>query len=101
MEHETLGIYLSGHPLNDYADILASLPDTAAKLSGKSGEENVEIGPQEGDKVKIGGIITHVQRKLTRSGSGMHGVPVGVHKVFKPFEQRFKGDNFRQAERAR
>lgn len=71
MEHETLGIYLSGHPLNDYADILASLPDTAAKLSGKSGEENVEIGPQEGDKVKIGGIITHVQRKLTRSGSGM------------------------------
>ena len=71
MEHETLGIYLSGHPLNDYADILASLPDTAGKLSGKGGEENVEIGPQEGDKVKIGGIITHVQRKLTRSGSGM------------------------------
>ena len=71
MEHETLGIYLSGHPLNDYADILASLPDTAVKLSGKGGEENVEIGPQEGDKVKIGGIITHVQRKLTRSGSGM------------------------------
>ena len=26
MEHETLGIYLSGHPLNEYEDVLSSLP---------------------------------------------------------------------------
>lgn len=71
MEHETLGIYLSGHPLNDYADILAQLSDTAAALTASAAEDSAMQGPQDGDKVKIGGIITHVQRKLTRSGNGM------------------------------
>ncbi len=69
MEHETLGIYLSGHPLNEYEDVLSSLPNTAAMLNVSS--ENGEDELNEGDKVRIGGIITHVQRKLTRSGSGM------------------------------
>ncbi len=71
MEHETLGIYLSGHPLNDYADILSQLPNTAAALTANAAENSAPTGPQEGDKVKLGGIITHVQRKLTRSGNGM------------------------------
>ncbi len=67
LEHETLGIYLSGHPLNEYQDVLSSIPDRAAALT--AADENSSL--QDGDKVRIGGIITHVQRKLTRSGSGV------------------------------
>lgn len=43
MEHETLGIYLSGHPLNEYEDVLSSLPNTAAMLnvSSENGEDEL------------------------------------------------------------
>ncbi len=66
LEHETLGIYLSGHPLNDYADVLSSIPDRAGALL-----ENEDDVFQEGDKVRLGGIIVHVSRKMTRSGNGV------------------------------
>lgn len=66
LEHETLGIYLSGHPLNDYADVLSSIPDRAGALL-----ENEDDVLQEGDKVRLGGIITHVSRKMTRNGNGV------------------------------
>lgn len=72
LEHETLGIYLSGHPLNEYADVLVAMPDNAAKLVAKHDENDAAAMELiDGDKVRLGGIITHVQRKLTRSGSGM------------------------------
>ncbi len=66
LEHETLGIYLSGHPLNDYADVLASIPDRAGALL-----ENEDGVRQEGDKVRLGGIVAHVSRKMTRNGNGV------------------------------
>ncbi|HOG01157.1 MAG: DNA polymerase III subunit alpha [Firmicutes bacterium ADurb.Bin248] len=66
LEHETLGIYLSGHPLNEYADALSSIPDRAGVLI-----ENEDGLKQEGDRVRLGGIIVHVSRKMTRSGSGV------------------------------
>lgn len=66
LEHETLGIYLSGHPLNDYADVLSSIPNRAGSLLDN--DDNVL---QEGDKVCLGGIITHVSRKMTRNGNGV------------------------------
>lgn len=66
LEHETLGIYLSGHPLNDYADVLAGIPDRAGVLL-----ENEDDARQEGDKVRLGGIIAHVTRKMTRNGNGV------------------------------
>lgn len=66
LEHETLGIYLSGHPLNDYADVLSSIPDRAGALL-----ENEDDEKQEGDRVRLGGIITHVSKKMVRNGSGV------------------------------
>ncbi|HWQ58480.1 MAG TPA: DNA polymerase III subunit alpha [Clostridia bacterium] len=66
LEHETMGIYLSGHPLNDYADVLAAIPDRAGALI-----ENEDDVRQEGDRVRLGGIITHVSRKMTRNGNGV------------------------------
>ena len=66
MEHETMGIYLSGHPLGDYEEALASIPDRADALV-----ENENDVRGEGDRVRLGGIITHVSRKMTRSGSGV------------------------------
>ena len=66
MEHETLGIYLSGHPLNDYADVLETIPDRAGALL-----ENEDDVFEEGKRVRLGGIITHVSRKMTRAGNGV------------------------------
>ena len=67
LEREALGIYLSGHPLEEYEDTLKNQPyDTAALLEA---DESGKL--KEGSKVRIGGIITHVQRKMTKNGNGV------------------------------
>lgn len=67
LERDALGIYLSGHPLEEYAETLKKLPnDTLGLLSA---DENGTLG--EGSRVRLGGIITHVQRKMTKNGNGV------------------------------
>lgn len=66
-EHEALGIYLSGHPLTEYADVLEHIPNTAAQLA-RAGEDS---SLEDGQKVRLGGLITHVKTKMTKSGSGL------------------------------
>jgi len=67
LEREALGIYLSGHPLEEYANALKDLPyDTAALVEA---DETGKL--KEGSKVRLGGIITHVQRKMTKNGNGV------------------------------
>ena len=60
-EKDTLGFYLSGHPLDEFSEIISNL--TAAKeiLDGKFPSK----------RVKVGGIITNVRRVTTRSGDTM------------------------------
>ena len=59
-EKETLGFYISGHPLDTYKEKLSPLKSSKnidAKLSGK--------------RVKVGGIITSVRRITTKKGDSM------------------------------
>ncbi|MGH7684595.1 MAG: OB-fold nucleic acid binding domain-containing protein, partial [Vulcanimicrobiaceae bacterium] len=61
-ERETLGVFLSGHPLADVAEALArsgSIPIREAKA--RSDEENVTIA----------GLLTHVRRTFTRAQAQM------------------------------
>ena len=73
MEKEMTGIYLTGHPLEDYKQQLAAL-DVNAQYLASYAEEH-----QEGDmsidqmRVKMGGIITEKRTKATKAG-GMMGI---------------------------
>jgi len=61
-EKESLGFYFSGHPLTRFEDILEKFTDVDA-ISIK--EKN------DGDAVRIGGIVTHTKTIKTRRGDLM------------------------------
>jgi DNA polymerase-3 subunit alpha len=62
LEKETLGTYLSSHPLSEVRDALRARVDCSlAALTGK----------QDGSWVTVGGIVTTVKKIRTKSGSQM------------------------------
>ncbi|WP_085829570.1 DNA polymerase III subunit alpha [Clostridium massiliodielmoense] len=84
MEKEMTGLYLTGHPLEEYEEILRNR--TSAKTTDIIVDESLEeelidevtlhVEEQnskikDGDKVIIGGLITNVTRKITRTNSMM------------------------------
>lgn len=78
MEKETLGIYVSGHPLAEYKRILESYctTNTAHINALKVDNENEEVvqydeSIKDGDAVTIGGIITGIKTKTTKSDNLM------------------------------
>lgn len=79
MEKETIGLYLSGHPLDDYREKITqySSANTAQINELATEDENGEFTVredgafQDGDLVTIGGIITGRRNKTTRSNSQM------------------------------
>jgi len=77
-EKEMLGVYVSGHPLSDYEDVLRRYSnytslDFAADETGEGGESNYAEddapGLQDGQSVKYGGMITAKSVKYTKSES--------------------------------
>jgi len=76
MEKEMTGLYLSGHPLDEYEQTLNLQTNT--KISEILVDEALEEGlavegsqVRDGDKVVIGGIITEVVKKITKSNAMM------------------------------
>ncbi|MCB2313574.1 DNA polymerase III subunit alpha [Clostridium tagluense] len=78
MEKEMTGIYLSGHPLDEYEETLKIQTDT--RISDIVVDESLEEGNellnesfklQDGDKVIIGGIISTVSKKVTKNNAMM------------------------------
>jgi DNA polymerase-3 subunit alpha len=59
-EKNAIGFYISGHPLENFLEILAELRST--KISDLSGIPN-------GTKVFVGGIATNVQVRTTKTGN--------------------------------
>lgn len=86
-EKEYVGIYLSGHPLDDYLEKYDSFNFTSAMLpeedndmefdgEGEYGEEETQVAEiGEGDQVKDGqpvtggGVITAIKKIMTKSGN--------------------------------
>ena len=60
-EKETLGFYISGHPLDDFRE----------KISGLTAVKDILDGKFRGKRVKVGGIITEVRRLRTKRGDTM------------------------------
>ena len=71
MEKETTGVYISGHPLDAYAEQLAKLPVNARFLESLA-EEAPDGGMSWDQKtVRMGGIIAEKKMKAARSGNMM------------------------------
>ncbi len=77
MEKETTGLYLSGHPMDEYRDLArkadaASIRQIIDDLSG----ENAKPAYKDGMTVRLACVITAVRLKSTKNGSMMAYVTV-------------------------
>jgi len=62
MEKEILGLYVSGHPLQEYTEVLkAKTKQQIADLTQEA----------DGSRLVIGGVITQVRRSVTKKGETM------------------------------
>ena len=78
MEKEMLGIYLSGHPLEGYAELLGKISNLKSTDLIADSEEELEgmdksfsSGIKDGMTVQIGGILTSVKKKVTKNNAMM------------------------------
>ncbi len=70
LEHEVLGVYVSGHPLDAYRSLMEANTD-ATSNDFTLNEETGTCAIEDGTTVTVGGLITEVTTKITRSGSMM------------------------------
>ncbi|NFA89261.1 DNA polymerase III subunit alpha [Clostridium botulinum] len=76
MEKEMTGLYFSGHPLEEYEETLKFqtshlISDIIPKESLEGNLVDTISSIKDGDKVVVGGMITHVSKKLTRNNDMM------------------------------
>lgn len=69
-EKEVLGVYISGHPLEEYMSVLQK-NTTADTLAFQLDEETGEVKAKDGDTVTLGGMISGITRKTTKNGTTM------------------------------
>ena len=70
LEKEIAGVYITGHPLDDYRDVLGTLPFSTADLDGLEEREDRGLS-LDGQIVDMGGILTEVKGKATKKGAYM------------------------------
>jgi DNA polymerase-3 subunit alpha len=74
MEKEMTGVYISGHPLEEYREVLSQLTSTLDMAELEEGNTvNDRNGKplKDGARVRMGGIVTYHKRMATRSGNLM------------------------------
>jgi len=76
MEKEMTGLYISGHPLEEYEDTLNHMTNTRISeiVESESLEEDMvqeALKIRDGDRVVIGGLIAEVNKKVTRKNDMM------------------------------
>ncbi|MEI3405704.1 MAG: OB-fold nucleic acid binding domain-containing protein [Christensenellales bacterium] len=70
LEKNVTGLYISGHPLGDYAKSLAALSMNTARLSELL--EGTDHGlASDGQRVRMGGMLTEFRQKATKAGNLM------------------------------
>ena len=71
LEKETTGLYLSGHPMDAYRDMVRRVGAVSiAKILEGAGESDGSLFP-DGMNVAVAGIVTKVKSKTTKAGSLM------------------------------
>ena len=71
MEKEVLGIYVSGHPLAEYEDVLNRKVSCTSRDFAEDADESYEKSVFDGDKVKFGGLIADKKIKYTKNNKIM------------------------------
>ncbi len=71
-ERESTGLYLSGHPLDNYQEQMKKLPYTIDDLAEADGTSAVK----DNDMVTVAGLLTQCKQKPTRAGTGLMGYAV-------------------------
>ncbi len=66
-EREVTGVYLSGHPLAKYEEALRKMPDSSADVE----EWTAGDALSDGKKVRVGGLLSRVETKVTKKGDMM------------------------------
>ena len=74
-EKETLGIYVSGHPMQEYEQVWKQ-NITAAAIDFMVDEETEKARVEDNSRVTIGGMITGKLIKTTRTGQMMAFIPL-------------------------
>ena len=69
MEREMTGVYISGHPLDEVADLLCTGFTTVADVQEMALTDDGL--PYDGVQVTMGGILTSARNKMTRKGQMM------------------------------
>lgn len=68
-EREATGLYLSGHPLDEYAKVIESLPISVADLMDADGLSALH----DNSIVVVGGMLNQCKQRPTKSNNGMMG----------------------------
>ncbi len=73
MEKETVGVYISGHPLMEYKDILENFTSTLDIQQSTLEEETMmeSNALKDGSRIRVGGIIVEHKRKSTKNNNMM------------------------------
>ena len=70
MEKEAAGVYMSGHPLDEYREVLSRMTFTTAQIAGED-ENGERSGEMDGRFADLGGILTEVKGTATTKGDFM------------------------------
>lgn len=70
MEKEMTGVYISGHPLDEYADALDSMSCNTAYIDELNEREDKGLS-EDGKNVQMGGLLVALRPKATRKGGMM------------------------------
>ena len=71
MEKELLGVYVSGHPLQEYIDVIKSNAEYEISMLNQQDDETEEYLMTDNKEVKIAGIINKITLKLTKTNNMM------------------------------
>ena len=71
LEKEMTGVYITGHPLDEYREELSQLDVNTRTLSLLSEESEDKGLSMDGTRAVMGGIVTEVKTKTTRKGDMM------------------------------
>jgi len=102
LEREYTGIYISGHPLEDYLKILADFNENTAYIRGLKEEPDGGIS-KDGAYVILCGILAQIRGKVTKKGSYMGFITLEdltgqveglvFPKVYEKIDGAFKADD--------
>ncbi|MCH5163944.1 MAG: DNA polymerase III subunit alpha [Clostridiales bacterium] len=68
MEKQVAGVYLTGHPLEEYREQMEEYAHNTSMLTMRDDEGNLESGIDENTKLVMGGMLVDAERKYNKSG---------------------------------